>query len=110
MPSAPRPTARSRIIGGTLRKLREAKGFTIGTVARLTPHSAAWLSTVENGLQHTHPKDLAALLDFYEVPKGPQRDSLVHLAEHSRQKTWERGYEGRVSAGARDLAALSRTP
>jgi transcriptional regulator with XRE-family HTH domain len=106
MSSANRPTVRSRRIGGALRNLRDEKSLTLDAVARRMVRSQAWLSTVETGLQPIHPDDLVRLLDFYDVPDGPLRESLLHLAAQGQQKNWERAREGRISAAALDLASL----
>ena len=106
MSSANRPTVRSRRIGGALRNLRDEKSMTLDAVARRMVRSQAWLSTVETGLQPIHPDDLVRLLDFYDVPDGPLRESLLHLAAQGQQKNWERAREGRISAAALDLASL----
>lgn len=80
--------------------------MTLDAVARRMVRSQAWLSTVETGLQPIHPDDLVRLLDFYDVPDGPLRESLLHLAAQGQQKNWGRAYEGRISAAALDLASL----
>lgn len=106
MPSANRPTVRMRRIGSALRKAREERGMTLDTACRRYGRSKGWLSTLENGLHPVAPQELADLLDFYGVPPGPLRDSLLHLATHVRDKNWQRRYEGRISAAALDLASL----
>ncbi|WP_345348336.1 Scr1 family TA system antitoxin-like transcriptional regulator [Actinoallomurus liliacearum] len=97
---------RLRRIGSALRKAREDGGLTIDTACRRYGRSKSWLSTLENGLHSIDPQELADLLNFYEVPEGPLRDSLLHLATHKPGKNWERAYEGRISAAALDLASL----
>lgn len=106
MPSANRPTVRMRRIGSALRKAREERGMTLDTACRRYGRSKGWLSTLENGLHPVDPQELADLLDFYGVPDGPLRDSLLHLATHVRDRNWQRAREGRISAAALDLASL----
>lgn len=106
MASAPRPTVRMRRIGSALRKAREERGLTLDVACRRYGRSKGWLSTLENGLHPVAPQELADLLDFYAVPPGPLRDSLLHLATHVRDTNWQRPYENRVSAAALDLASL----
>ncbi|MEV5707587.1 helix-turn-helix transcriptional regulator [Actinoallomurus sp. NPDC052274] len=106
MPFAKAPSVRLRRIGSALRKAREENGLTIETACRRYGRSKSWLSTLENGLHSIDPQELADLLDFYGVPAGPLRESLLHLANHDRGKQWVRAYEGRISAAALDLASL----
>src|SRR4051794_8738559 len=106
MPSSQRPTVRARRIGNALRQLRDERNLTVRAVVRRTTRSAGWLSTIENGLQPVHIDDLKDLLDFYDLPDGPLRESLVHLAAQGRRNNWQRVREGRISAAALDLASL----
>lgn len=105
MPSGSAPTVRQRRIGSALRKAREHHNLTVATVARRFGRSQGWMSMVENGLHTIAPEELGDLLDFYRIPDGPLRTSLLHLATHSPGK-WERAYEDRISAAALDLASL----
>lgn len=100
------PSVRQRRIGTALRKAREANRLTLSAAARRYGRSQGWMSTVENGLQAITPQELADLLNFYRVPPGPLRDSLLHLAAHNPGKNWDHAYEGRVSPAALDLASL----
>ncbi|WP_433190620.1 helix-turn-helix domain-containing protein [Actinoallomurus sp. CA-150999] len=106
MPSRNIPSARLRRIGSALRQAREDRGMTIETAGRRYGRSTGWLSTLENGLHSVDRQELADLLDFYGVPDGPLWESLLHLASHKPGKSWERAYEGRISAAALDLAGL----
>ncbi|MCO6003973.1 helix-turn-helix transcriptional regulator [Actinoallomurus purpureus] len=106
MPSRNIPSVRLRRIGSALRKAREDSGMTMDTACRRYGRSKGWLSTLENGLHSINCQELADLLDFYQVPEGPLRQSLLHLAAHRPGKSWERAYEGRISAAALDLASL----
>ncbi|MEV0400358.1 Scr1 family TA system antitoxin-like transcriptional regulator [Actinoallomurus sp. NPDC050550] len=105
MPFAKAPSVRLRRIGSALRKAREENGMTVDTASRRYGRSTGWLSTLENGLHPVDPQELTDLLDFYGVPKGPLRESLIHLAKHDH-KQWGRAYEGRISSAALDLASL----
>ncbi|MFC4052245.1 helix-turn-helix domain-containing protein [Actinomadura syzygii] len=99
------PTARQRRIGSALRNAREGHNLTVATVAGRFGRSQGWMSMVENGLHPIAVEELGNLLDFYRIPDGPLRTSLLHLATH-RPGTWERVWEGRISAAALDLASL----
>jgi transcriptional regulator with XRE-family HTH domain len=106
MPSGNTPSVRLRRIGSALRKAREDGGMTFDTACRRYGRSKGWLSTLENGLHPIDPQELADLLDFYRVPDGPLRESLLHLGAHRPNRNWRRAYEGRISAAALDLASL----
>ncbi|WP_433186531.1 helix-turn-helix domain-containing protein [Actinoallomurus sp. CA-150999] len=106
MPFAKAPSVRLRRIGSALRKAREENGMTVDTASRRYGRSTGWLSTLENGLHPVDPQELADLLDFYGVPEGPLRESLIHLAKHDPGKNWRRAREGWISAAALDLASL----
>jgi transcriptional regulator with XRE-family HTH domain len=106
MPSGNTPSVRLRRIGSALRKAREDSGMTLDTACRRYGRSKGWLSTLENGLHSIDPQELADLLDFYRLPNGPLRESLLHLAAHRPSGNWRRAYEGRISAAALDLASL----
>jgi len=106
MPSGKQPSVRLRRIGSALRKAREDKRMTMDTASRLYGRSKGWLSTLENGLHAVSPEELSDLLDFYDVPEGPLRESLLHLAKHQSKENWQREREGRISAAALDLASL----
>ncbi|MCO6010401.1 helix-turn-helix domain-containing protein [Actinoallomurus purpureus] len=95
-----------RRIGSALRKAREENGLTMDTACRRYGRSKGWLSTLENGLHPIDPQELSDLLDFYGVPDGPLRESLLHLAKHNPGKNWQRAREGWISAAALDLASL----
>ncbi|WP_242886753.1 helix-turn-helix domain-containing protein [Actinomadura litoris] len=105
MPTAYAPTVRQRRIGSALRKARLHRNLTLATASGHCGRSAGWLSVVENGLHPIAPEELANLLDYYEVPAGPLRDSLLHLASHTPGK-WVRQRVGRISAAALDLVSL----
>ncbi|WP_242906224.1 helix-turn-helix domain-containing protein [Actinomadura terrae] len=105
MPTAYAPTVRQRRIGSALRKARLHRNLTLATASGHCGRSAGWLSVVENGLHPIAPEELANLLDYYEVPAGPLRDSLLHLATHTPGR-WNRVFEHRISAAALDLASL----
>ena len=105
MPSGNTPTVRQRRIGAALRNAREGHNLTVTAVAGRFGRSQGWMSMVENGLLPIAAEELSTLLDFYGIPDGPLRTSLLHLATH-RPGTWERVWEGRISAAALDLASL----
>lgn len=106
MAHSPRPSVRFRRIGGALRQAREERRLTLETAARRFGRSQGWLSTVENGVQIIRVDDLTDLLDFYGIPEGVLRSSLLHLAAQGRRKNWAHAFEDRISPGALDLVSL----
>ncbi|QXJ20763.1 helix-turn-helix domain-containing protein [Actinomadura graeca] len=105
MPADNAPTVRQRRIGSALRKAREHHKMTVAAVGGSFGRSQGWMSMVENGLHPIAPGELARFLDFYAIPEGPLRASLLHLATHVPGK-WVRERVGRISAAALDLASL----
>jgi transcriptional regulator with XRE-family HTH domain len=100
------PSVRFRRIGRTLRELREEAGLTLVAAGRRLERSPASLSVIENGTQAIRPRDLAFILDRYNVAPGPRRDSLLHLAHQGQKKDWTRRYEGRISPAGLDYASI----
>lgn len=84
------PALQRRTLGRELRRIREAKGKTIDTVAKdlnrayLTGFSAAKISRLETGKRGANPRDVRDLCNYYEVEPA-ERDRLVELARAARE-------------------------
>lgn len=84
------PALLRRRLGRELRRIREAKGKTIETVARDLNNaysrgfSAAKISRLETGKRGANPRDVRDLCDYYKVAET-ERDRLVDLAKASRE-------------------------
>jgi len=84
------PALQRRTLGRELRRIREAKGKTIDTVAKdlnraySTGFSAAKISRLETGKRGANPRDVRDLCDYYDV-ESAERDRLVELAKAARE-------------------------
>jgi Helix-turn-helix. len=92
------PTVRRRRLGLELRRLREAAGITIETVAERLECSSSKISRIETGHSGVTPRDVRDILAVYGV-NGPVADELVQVAREARQKGWWHLY-GTVLTGA----------
>src|SRR5579871_754430 len=83
------PTVRRRRLAAELRRLR---GNRKGTeVAKGLDWSTTKISRAESGKESLPPAEIAKLIDFYGVT-GPQRASLLGLAEDATQRGWWEEY------------------
>src|SRR5260370_41619911 len=87
MASEHSPTVRRRRLALELRRLREAARLTCDEVADHLECSASKISRGENGRVAVSPRDVRDMLELYGGA-SEQRESLVHLARHSRQEGW----------------------
>lgn len=83
------PTPRSRRLGRELRKLRDARGWTMEAAAKQISCSASRISRIESGDIRPRPGDVIELLMAYGVPlEGEPGTSLLTLARELRQSGW----------------------
>jgi transcriptional regulator with XRE-family HTH domain len=78
---------RRRRLGLELRRLREAAGVTIETVADRLECSSSKISRIERGHSGASPRDVRDMLDVYGV-KGSVADDLIQVARDARTKGW----------------------
>lgn len=91
MPEAPGPTVRRRRLGIELRRLRQAAGVAIPSVAERLECSVSTVSRIETGETVVHIRDVREMLDMYGLTDGPHREALLALArEAQRHGWWER--------------------
>ncbi|MEU1200181.1 helix-turn-helix transcriptional regulator [Streptomyces sp. NPDC005813] len=100
------PTVRTRQLGGTLRRAREAGGRKVDDVASALGWPASKLSRIEKGSLGVKPADLEALLDECGVTDAAQRDVLHRIARHGRQRGWWQTYRDTISPAYADLISL----
>src|SRR3989440_726380 len=81
------PTVRRRRLGLELRRLREAAGVTIDTVAERLECSSSKISRIETGHTGATPRDVRDMLEVYGV-SGAATEGLVQVAREARQKGW----------------------
>lgn len=83
------PTPRSRRLGRELRKLREAKNWTMDEAAKHLGCSTSRISRIESGEIKPRTGDVIELLMAYEVPlESEPGKSLLVLARELRQSGW----------------------
>ena len=83
------PTPRSRRLGRELRKLRDAKGWTMEDTGRQLGCSTSRVSRIESGEIKPRPGDVIELLMAYDVPiEGEPGKSLISLTRELRQSGW----------------------
>jgi transcriptional regulator with XRE-family HTH domain len=85
--SRPSPTVRRRRLGLELRRLREAAGVTIETVAERLECSSSKISRIERGHSGASPRDVRDMLDVYGV-RGAVADDLIQVSRDARLKGW----------------------
>lgn len=81
------PTVRRRRLAAELRGLRESKGKSGDSVAAALKWSPSKISRYERARTSLQPREVARLLDYYEVT-GQRRALLLALAEDAAQKGW----------------------
>lgn len=81
------PTVRRRRLAVELRDIREGSGQKLETVATALNWSTSRLSRYELARGGIRPRDVALLLDHYQIA-GQRREQLLALAEEAAQKGW----------------------
>lgn len=89
-PVASVPTIHRRRLGAALRRLREARGVSLETVAEELKWSTSKISRIETAKIAVTPQDVRALLGVLEA--NDEVETLVSLAGEHRQPGWWRQY------------------
>ncbi|MCM3884308.1 helix-turn-helix transcriptional regulator [Frankia sp. R82] len=92
MASTPGPTVRRRRLGAELRRLREAKELTVDQAGEHIHRSGPTISRMETGQFRFIARNVADLLDLYDVTDAEQRQALLALAKESRKPAWWHSY------------------
>lgn len=87
------PTARARLLGSTLREIRERLGMSQGAVGKALGWSYQKVRRIEEALTRPEVEDLEALLDVYGIDRG-SRLELLELSENSWRRGWWPDYGG----------------
>ncbi|RZS30316.1 helix-turn-helix protein [Herbihabitans rhizosphaerae] len=103
MTASKQATMTGRGLGGELRALREAAGFSCAKVAKELGWQASKISRMETGKQAIKPADVASLLVVYRVI-GKDRDRLLKMAE----RTDDLGYWENQTALSNESKTLLR--
>ncbi|MGI8333616.1 helix-turn-helix domain-containing protein [Actinomadura scrupuli] len=103
------PTIRQRRLASELERLREAAGPTREGVAERLDWHPTKLYRIENARSGITPADMRHLLDLYGVTDGRQRDALLKLARHAKQKGWWTKYQDVFQGSYVELEAEAST-
>lgn len=99
------PTARQRRLGAELRKMREHAGLNVAQAAQHLGVDRTRISNTEAGRFGVSEERVRTLAAIYSCGDRAYVDALVAMAIERVQGWWEE-YQGKLSAGALDLAEL----
>ncbi|HEX4226862.1 MAG TPA: helix-turn-helix transcriptional regulator [Pseudonocardiaceae bacterium] len=86
------PTARRMVLGGQLRRLREAAGISREDAGYSIRASASKISRLELGRVSFKHRDVTDLLSLYGVSDATERDAFLVMAGESNQPGWWHPY------------------
>jgi transcriptional regulator with XRE-family HTH domain len=86
------PTALRIMVGGQLRRLREARGVTPQVAGEYIRGSHAKISRLELGRTGYKERDVNDLLTLYGVVDPQQRESFLKLVRMANEQGWWHGY------------------
>ena len=86
------PTVLRIVIGTQLRRLREARGITRETAGETIRASHAKISRLELGRVGFKVRDVADLLDLYEVTEPDEREAFLGLVRQANTPGWWHQY------------------
>ncbi|WP_258347707.1 helix-turn-helix domain-containing protein [Saccharopolyspora gregorii] len=89
MPRRAGPSARSRRLARSLRRIRAERGLSAAEVAKALGMSGSKINRVETCEIGIYLDDLERLLDYYRLP-AERRVELLDIARHAEQRSWLR--------------------
>jgi transcriptional regulator with XRE-family HTH domain len=95
------PPIRRRLVGRTLRRYREARGYKLEDAASVLECDRSKISRVETGERGIRPKELRELLTEYGIDAG-QQDLLATLADPRGAFGWHREFADVLADAWRD--------
>jgi len=99
------PPVRRRLVGKTLRRHREALGWTLNDAARVLECDRSKVSRIETGERGIRIKELRELMEEYGVA-DEQRTVLTLLADRRGAFGWHRDYAGVLPGAWRDYLIM----
>jgi transcriptional regulator with XRE-family HTH domain len=87
------PTVLRILLGGQLRRLREAAGITPDRAGYVIRASRSKISRVEHGRVSFKERDVADLLTLYGVTDENERRRMLNLAQHANSQGWWSRYD-----------------
>jgi transcriptional regulator with XRE-family HTH domain len=109
------PTIRKRLIGGQLRRLREAQGISVEQIAGQLGVGHSTIRRQESGHTAVSVADVRAYAQLYGIEDEIVLKRLIELAKHGRVRGWWSTFSSTVGpttvdvADAEDLAKDIRT-
>jgi transcriptional regulator with XRE-family HTH domain len=98
------PTIRKRIIGGQLRRLREAQGISVEQIAGQLGVGHSTIRRQESGHTAVSVADVRAYAQLYGIEDETVLKRLIELAKHGRVRGWWSTYSSTVGPTAVDVA------
>jgi transcriptional regulator with XRE-family HTH domain len=87
------PTARRILVGGELRRLREANQISRETAGYRIRASVSKISRMELGRVGFKERDIGDLLELYGVQDAAQREALTALAREANSQGWWHSFD-----------------
>jgi transcriptional regulator with XRE-family HTH domain len=103
------PTARRMVLGGQLRRLREAAGISREDAGYSIRASASKISRLELGRVGFKRRDVTDLLSLYGVSDQAERDAFVVMAGESNQPGWWHPFGDVMPAWFADYVGLEES-
>ncbi len=104
-PMTDTPPVRRRLLGASLRRLREQAGFTLDDAARVLECDRSKISRIETGQRGIRPKELRELLAEYGVDQR-RADALGTIARQASQAGWWQTYGHVLDDAYQDFISL----
>jgi transcriptional regulator with XRE-family HTH domain len=104
-PMTDTPPVRRRLLGASLRRLREQAGYTLDDAARILECDRSKISRIETGQRGIRPKELRELLAEYGVDEG-RTEALQTIARQANQTGWWQSYSHVLDDAYQDFISL----
>ena len=99
------PPVRRRLLGASLRRLREGAGYALDDAARILECDRSKISRMETGQRGIRPKELRELLSEYGVEQR-RADALLAIARQTSQTGWWQSYSHVLDDAYQDFISL----
>jgi transcriptional regulator with XRE-family HTH domain len=99
------PPVRRRLLGASLRRLREEAGYALDDAARILECDRSKISRMETGQRGIRPKELRELLSEYGVEQR-RADALLAIARQANQTGWWQSYSHVLDDAYQDFISL----
>ena len=99
------PPVRRRLVGTTLRRYRENRGFTLEDAARVLECDRSKISRIETGQRGIRARDLRDLIAEYDVGEQ-ERALLAAIATPKSASGWWQRYEDVLTGESRDYLIM----